>query len=70
MEKLSIEELEAWHSKLSDQQCRNAALLAQLIDKAAGECQALLFNQAPNDRKAKSLWFLHGIEYPEDFRDF
>ncbi len=69
MEKLSIEELEAWHSKLSDQQCRNAALLAQLIDKAAGECQALLFNQAPNDSKAKSLWFLHGIEYPEDFRD-
>lgn len=45
------------------------ALLAQLIDKADGECQALIFNQAPNDSKAKSLWFVHGIEYPEDYRD-
>lgn len=69
MEKLSIEELEAWRANLSDQQRRNAALLAQLIDKADGECQALIFNQAPNDSKAKSLWFLHGEEYPKEFRD-
>lgn len=33
------------------------------------ECHALILNQAPNDSKAKSLWFLHGIEYPEDYRD-
>ncbi|PRE06061.1 hypothetical protein C6P91_10370 [Burkholderia multivorans] len=69
MEKLSIEQLEGWRAKLSDQQCRNVALLAKLIDKADEECHALIFNQAPNDSKAKSLWFLHGIEYPEDSRD-
>ena len=45
------------------------ALLAKLTDKADEECPALIFNQAPNDSKAKSLWFLHGIEYPEDYRD-
>jgi hypothetical protein len=69
MEKLSIEQLEAWNTNLSEQQRRNVALLAKLIDKADGECHALIFNQAPNDSKAKSLWFLHGIEYPEDYRD-
>lgn len=69
MEKLSIEQLEAWSANLSDQQRRNVALLAELTDKADGECRALIFNQAPNDSKAKSLWFLHGIEYPEDCRD-
>lgn len=69
MEKLSIEQLEAWNTSLSDQQRRNVALLAKLIDKADEECHALIFNQAPNDSKAKSLWFLHGIEYPEDYRD-
>lgn len=69
MEKLSIEQLETWNTKLSDQQRRNVALLAKLIDKADEECQALIFNQAPNDSIAKSLWFLHGIEYPEDYRD-
>lgn len=69
MEKLSIEQLEAWSESLSDQQRRNIALLAQLIDKADKECHALIFNQAPNDSKAKSLWFLHGIEYPDDLRD-
>lgn len=69
MEKLSIEQLEAWKATLSDQQCRNVALLANLIDKADEECRALIFNQAPNDSKAKSLWFLHGIEYPEDCRN-
>lgn len=69
VEKLSIEELEAWHASLSEQQRRNAGLLARLIDKADEECQALIFNQAPLDSKAKSLWFLHGIEYPEDYRD-
>lgn len=69
MEKLSIEQLEAWNTSLSDQQRRNVALLAKLIDKADEECHALIFNQAPNDSKAKSLWFLHGIDYPEDYRD-
>lgn len=69
MEKLSIEQLEAWNTNLSDQQRRNVALLAKLIDKADEECHALIFNQAPNDSKAKSLWFLHGIDYPEDYRD-
>lgn len=69
MEKLSIEQLEAWNTSLSDQQRRNVALLAKLTDKADEECHALIFNQAPNDSKAKSLWFLHGIEYPEDYRD-
>ena len=69
MEKLSIEQLEAWNTSLSHQQRRNVALLAKLIDKADEECHALIFNQAPNDSKAKSLWFLHGIDYPEDYRD-
>ncbi|WP_186190986.1 DUF3800 domain-containing protein [Burkholderia gladioli] len=62
MEKLSIEQLEAWNRNLSCQQRRNVALLAKLIDKADEECHALIFNQAPNDSKTKSLWFLHGIE--------
>lgn len=69
MEKLSIEQLEAWNTRLSDQQRCNVALLAKLIDKADEECHALIFNQASNDSKAKSLWFLHRIEYPEDYRD-
>ena len=69
MEKRSIEQLEAWSANLSDQQRRNVALLAELTDKADEECHALIFNQAPNDSKAKSLWFLHGIEFPEDYRD-
>ena len=69
MEKLSIEQLEDWKANLSDQQRRNVALLAELTDKADEECHALIFNQAPNDSKAKSLWFLHGIEYPDDYRD-
>lgn len=68
MEKLSIEQLEAWSTNLSDQQRRNVALLAKLIDKADEECHALIFNQAPNASKANSLWFLHGIEYPEHYR--
>jgi hypothetical protein len=69
MEKLSIEQLENWNTSLSEQQRRNVALLAKLIDKADGECHAFVFNQASNDSEAKSLWFLHGIEYPEDYRD-
>ncbi|WP_322003830.1 DUF3800 domain-containing protein [Paraburkholderia tropica] len=69
MEKLGIEELEAWNTNLTDQQRRNVDLLAKLTDKADNECLAFIFNQAPNDSKAKSLWFLHGIEYPEDYRD-
>ncbi|MDN7534193.1 DUF3800 domain-containing protein [Burkholderia orbicola] len=69
MEKFSIEQLEAWNTDLTDQQRRNVALLGKLIDKADEECHALIFNQAPNDSKAKSLWFLHGIEYPADYRD-
>lgn len=69
MEKSSIEHLEAWNASLSEQQRRNVDLLAQLIDRADEECPALIFNQAPNDSKAKSLWFLHGVEYPEDYRD-
>lgn len=69
MEKLSIEQLEAWNTRLSDQQHRNVALLAKLVDKADEECRAFIFNQASNDSKAKDLWFLHGIEYPEDYRD-
>lgn len=69
MEKFSIEQLEAWRTNLSAQQRRNIALLAELTHKADEECRALIFNQAPNDSKAKSLWFLHGIEYPEDYRD-
>lgn len=69
MEKLSIEQLETWNANLSDQQRRNIALLAKLTDKADEECHAFIFNQAPNDSKAKSLWFLHGLEYPEDYRD-
>ncbi len=69
MEKLSIEQLEAWNTNFSDQQRRNVALLAKLIDKADEECHAFIFNQAPNDSKAKNLWFLHGIEYPADYRD-
>ncbi|WP_076573151.1 DUF3800 domain-containing protein [Janthinobacterium sp. TND4EL3] len=69
MEKCSIEQLEAWSADLSDQQRRNVALLAELTDKADEECHALIFNQAPNDSKAKSLWFLHGIEFPDDYRD-
>lgn len=69
MEKLSIEQLESWKMNLSGQQRRNVALLAKFTDKADEECPALIFNQAPNDSKAKSLWFLHGIEYPEDYRD-
>lgn len=69
MEKQSIKQLEAWKAKLSGQQRRNVALLAKLTDKADKECPALIFNQAPNDSRAKSLWFLDGIEYPEDYRD-
>lgn len=69
MEKLSIEKLEDWHANLSEQQLRNVSLLAQLIDKADEECPALLFNQASSDSNAKSLWFLHGVDYPEDCRD-
>ena len=69
MEKLSIEQLEAWHTKLSDQQLHNTALLAALVDKADKECPALIFNQVPNESKDKSLWFLHGIDYPEDYRN-
>ena len=69
MEKLTIEELESWKSKLSKQQLRNVALLAHLIDDADEECHALIFNQAPKDSQAKTLWFLHGIDYPEDYRD-
>jgi hypothetical protein len=69
MEKLSIEQLEAWNTNLSDQQRRNVVLLAKLINKADEECHALIFNQASNDSKAKSLWFLHGVEYPEDYRE-
>jgi len=51
------------------QQRRNADLVAKLIDKADEECPAFIFNQAPHESNAKSLWFLHGIEYPEDYRD-
>jgi hypothetical protein len=69
MEKLSIEELETWNANLSEQQSRNVDLLAKLIDKADEECRAFIFNQASNDSNAKSLWFLHGIEYPEGCRD-
>lgn len=69
MEKLSIKQLEAKSKILSTQQRRNVALLAKLIDKADEECNALIFNQASIDSKAKSLWFLHGIEYPADYRD-
>lgn len=69
MEKSSIEELETWSSGLSDQQRRNRALLAQLLDKANDECAAFLFNQAPKESRAKSEWFLDGTEYPEDYRD-
>lgn len=69
MEKLTIEQLEAWKTRLSNQQRRNVALLAKLINKADKECPALIFNQASNDSKAKSLWFLHGIDYPEEYRD-
>lgn len=69
MEKFSIEQLESWKMALSEQQHRNVNLLAKLIDKADEECPALIFNQAPNDSQAKSLWFLHGIVYPEDYWD-
>lgn len=69
MEKLSIDQLESWKRDLSEQQHRNLLLLAKLIDKADEECPALIFNQAPNDSQAKSLWFLHGVAYPEDYRD-
>ena len=69
MEKLSIEQLEAWKEEFSDQERRNADLLAKLIDKSVEECSALIFNQAPLDSQAKSEWFLDGTEYPEDYRD-
>lgn len=69
MEKLSIEQLEDWKSSFSEQQHRNVALLARLVDEADAECSALIFNQAPSDSRAKSLWFLDGAEYPEDYRD-
>ncbi|AMN82559.1 hypothetical protein [Pseudomonas azotoformans] len=55
--------------ELSVQQRRNADLVAKLIDKADEECPAFIFNEAPHETNAKSLWFLHGIEYPEDYRD-
>ena len=69
MEKLRIEKLEGWHANLTEQQLRNVSLLAQLIAKADEECPAVLFNQAPSDSNAKSLWFLHGFDYLEDCRD-
>lgn len=69
MEKLDIEALESWSICLTEQQRINIDLLAKLIDKADEECPAFIFNQAPLDSFHKSLWFLHGIEYPEDYRD-
>ncbi|WP_122564443.1 DUF3800 domain-containing protein [Pseudomonas viridiflava] len=69
MEKCSIYHLEEASAKLSVQHRRNADLVAKLIDKADEECPAFVFNQAPHESNAKSLWFLHGIEYPEDYRD-
>lgn len=69
VEKLSIEQLEAWKEEFSDQERRNADLLANVIDKSVEECSALIFNQAPLDSQAKSEWFLDGTAYPEDYRD-
>lgn len=69
MEKCSIEQLVEARATLTDQQRRCVDLLAGLIDKADAQCPAFIFNQAPEESNAKSLWFLHGIEYPEDYRD-
>ncbi|WP_439125915.1 MAG: DUF3800 domain-containing protein (plasmid) [Pseudomonas rhizophila] len=69
MEKCSIEQLEETSEKMTAQQRRNVDLLARLVDKADEKCPAFIFNQAPQESNAKSLWFLHGIAYPEDYRD-